>query len=84
MGIQGMEGKGSKGRRDGRERGRNNALKGEIRENDGLQGRRAQQGESKKKGIERVKHLGGNKGVKQTCTHTHTKQNMEILGNMNK
>ena len=36
---------GRDGRRDGRERGRNNALKGEIREKDGLQGRRAQEGE---------------------------------------
>ena len=41
---------GRDGRRDGRERGRNNALKGDKRENDGLQGRRAQQEESKKKG----------------------------------
>ena len=41
----GRDGMGRDGRRDGRERGRNTALKGEIREKDGLQGRRAQQGE---------------------------------------
>ena len=45
MDGKGWEWMGRDGRRDGRERGRNNALKGEIREKDGLQGRRAQEGE---------------------------------------
>ena len=41
----------------------------------------------KRRGMERVKHMGGTPGGKQTCTHTHkqtNKQNMEILGSMNK